>query len=353
MRFGFRHAIVSGAALVVVALGASGAGAATNDVATLVNPAVVDVNTVLGLQPGARAAGTGVVLTSSGVVLTNNHVIRGATKVSVTDVGNGKTYSASVVGYDVSEDIAVLQLKGASGLATVTTETAGVKVGEAITAIGNAGGVAGTPAAAAGVVTGLEKSITATDDDGTFERLVHLIETDAQLEPGDSGGPLVNAAGHVVGIDTAAEGGFSFQDPSGTTHGYAIPIARALALAKAIQAGHSSATTHIGATPLLGVGVSTATTDSYGYGGYGGYYDTNPGTGAVISNVLTGSPAAKIGLSAGDVITMVAGKKITTPTSLTTALLRFSPNASVTVTWVDGTGVTQHASARLIAGPSQ
>jgi S1-C subfamily serine protease len=357
--FGLR-ASVAGAALIAAATVFGGvASAAPTGVAALVDPAVVDVNTTLGYEDGA-AAGTGIVLTSTGEILTNNHVIRGATNIKVTDVGNGKTYPATVVGYDVASDIAVLQLKGASGLTTISLgSSASVKVGQAVTAIGNAGGVAGTPSVAPGTVTGLGKSITASDDDGTVEQLTHLIETNAGLEPGDSGGPLVNSSGLVVGIDTAASAGFSFQDVSGATQAYAIPINHALALAKQILAGHASATTHIGASPLLGVDVQTAQEDNYGYGGgfgfgySGGYNDAPAATGAIIAQVLPGSPAAGAGLAEGDVITAISGKKITTPTTLTNALLRYSPGSSVTVTWVDQSGVSDHASVKLATGAAQ
>ena len=140
-----------------------------------VNPGLVDINTTLSYQ-GEQAAGTGMVLTSNGEVLTNNHVIDGATSISVTDVGNGKTYTASVVGYDRSHDIAVIQLNNASGLQTVTLgDSSNVSVGQAVVAIGNAGGTGGTPSAVGGSITALNQSITASDSgDGTSETLSGL-----------------------------------------------------------------------------------------------------------------------------------------------------------------------------------
>ncbi len=341
------------AVLVVRADRASGA---PKDVATVVDSAVVDVNTTLGYEQGA-AAGTGIVLTSSGEILTNNHVIRDATDVKVTDVGNGQTYSATVVGYDVADDIAVLQLKNASGLNTIAIgSSSAVKLGQAVTAIGNAGGVAGTPRTANGAVTGLGKSITATDDDGTFEQLKGLIRTNAALEPGDSGGPLVDGNGRVVGIDTAASSGFSFQDQQqGGTVGYAIPIAKALSIASKITGGHSSATTHIGPTALLGVQIQQAVAeDRYGYGGYGygDGYNATP-AGALVAVVLPNSPAEQGGLEAGDTIISVDGQKINTPTTLTNVLLRYAPNTTVTLTWVDQYQATHHGSVRLGTGPAQ
>ncbi|MEU4290209.1 trypsin-like peptidase domain-containing protein [Kribbella sp. NPDC026596] len=177
-------------------------------VAAKVSPGLVDVNTVLGYE-GARAAGTGIVLTSDGEVLTNHHVIEGATSITVTDIGNGKTYTAGVVGYDEQHDIAVLKLKDASGLETAKTgDSDDVKLGDQVVGIGNAGGVGGTPSYAAGKVTGLNQSITATDESGQDpENLTGLIQTDANIQAGDSGGPLANAAGEVIGVDTAGSTG--------------------------------------------------------------------------------------------------------------------------------------------------
>ena len=106
---------------------------------------VVDIDTVLKYQ-GAQAAGTGIVLTSSGVILTNNHVIDGATSISVTVVSTGATYTATVVGDDPTQDVAVLQLQNASGLKTAKLgDSNGVSVGEAVTGVGNAGGVGARP----------------------------------------------------------------------------------------------------------------------------------------------------------------------------------------------------------------
>ena len=181
-------------------------------------------------------------------------------RISVTDVGNGKTYTASVVGYDRTKDIAVLQLHNASGLTTANlANSSTASVGEDVVGVGNAGGTGGTPSAAGGTVTALNQSITASDEgDGTSEQLSGLIETNADIQPGDSGGALVNTSGQVLGIDTAASAGFSFQsnDQSSGTQGFAIPIDTALTIARQIVAGNSSSTVHIGTTAFLGVEVS-------------------------------------------------------------------------------------------------
>src|SRR3984957_15813574 len=211
-----RHALgLTATAVVAAALGAgaavglaggssTGAGAAatsktelsTSQIASRIDPGLVDVTSTLGYQQ-ATAKGTGIVLTSNGEILTNNHVINGATSVSVTDIGNGKTYKATVAGYDETKDVAVLQLTGASGLATANLgDSSTVGVGNAVVALGNAEGLGGTPSVATGSVTALDQSITASDESSaTSEQLTGLIETNAGIEPGDSGGPLVNGHG--------------------------------------------------------------------------------------------------------------------------------------------------------------
>jgi len=341
-----------------------------SSIAQSVDPGLVDINTTLSYAD-EQAAGTGQVLTSNGEVLTNNHVIDGATSISVTDIGNGKTYNATVVGYDRSHDIAVLQLKDASGLATVSIgDSSNVAVGAGVVGIGNAGGTGGTPSVAGGSVTALNQSITATDSgSGTSEQLTGLIQTDANIQPGDSGGPLVNTSGQVVGIDTAASSGFSFQTTG--TEGYAIPINTAIRLAKQIEAGNASSTVHIGATPLLGVEVSASgssgSSGSGGLGGLGGFGSFGgsgssgssgsgsggSSSGVSIAQVVTGSPAANAGLAAGDTITALGSHTINSVSDLTNAVLSYQPGNQVQVTYLDASGQQQKATVTLSSGPPQ
>ena len=338
-------------------------------IASKVDPGLVDINTTLGYQQ-EQAAGTGIVISSNGVILTNNHVIDGATSISVTDVGNHKTYTGSVVGYDRTKDIAVVQLHNASGLQTATLgNSSNVSVGQNVVGVGNAGGTGGTPSAAGGTVTSLNQSITASDDgDGTSEQLSGLIETNADIQPGDSGGALVDTSGNVLGIDTAASAGFSFQsnDQSQGNQGYAIPINTALTIARAIEAGSGSTTVHIGQTAFLGVEVN-AQSDNSGNGGnqggdgggIGGFFGGNSGntgssaSGASIASVVTNGPAQEAGLAEGDVITSLGGKTIGTANDLTSAMGVYHPGDKVTIGWTDGSGQTHTATVQLSSGPPQ
>jgi len=230
----------------------------TSQIAARVDPALVDVVSADGDQ-GAEAAGTGIVLSSNGLILTNNHVINGATAIKVTDIGNGKTYTATVVGYDATQDVAVLQLQGASGLTVASLgDSSTVQTGDNVVALGNAEGKGGTPSVAAGQVTALNQSITASDElSGVSEQLSGLIETNADIQPGDSGGSLVNSYGQVIGMDTAASSSSQSGDPSQSQstqeQAFAIPIDTAVSIAKQIEAGDASSTIHIGATAFLGL----------------------------------------------------------------------------------------------------
>ena len=318
----------------------SAGSAASSQIASEVDPAVVDINTQLGYRGGA-AAGTGIVLTSTGEVLTNNHVIEGATSISVTDVGNGRTYSATVVGTDPSADVAVIKLTGASGLSTARLgSSSSVSVGDAVVAVGNAGGTGGTPSAASGSVTALGQSITASDEAaGSSEQLTGLIQTDASLQPGDSGGPLVDSSGRVIGIDTAASSGFQFQ--TGASQSFAVPIDEALSIARQIESGHASPTVHIGASAFLGIEVGPA--DNGGSTG---------GSGAAVLGVVPGTPADQAGLARGDVITEVRGQGIDSPATLSSVLAQHHPGDRVQVTWTDSSAQQHSATIQLATGPA-
>ena len=365
----------------------------TSQITSRVSPGLVDVVSTLGDENG-EAAGTGMVLTSTGEVLTNNHVIDGATSISVTDIGNGRTYKASVVGYDKTQDVAVLQLQDASGLTTVSLgNSATVSTGQSVVAIGNAEGKGGQPSVVTGSVTALNQSITASDDgSGSSEQLTGMIETNAPIEPGDSGGPLVSSAGQVVGMDTAASTSSetpsaqaanpgqqsqgqtgqsqSGQSQSSGTQAFSIPINEAVSIAAQIEGGNSSSTLHLGSTAFLGVELSstgTGTGSGTGAGGLGGGYgsgsdggygygsgDGGTGTtsGVQIEGALSGSPAASAGLSAGDVITSIGGQSVTSATQMQSIIAAYHPGDKVSISWTDASGQTQTATVTFASGPA-
>ena len=289
------------------------------------------------------------VLSPSGEVLTNNHVIDGATSISVTDVGNGRTYRGTVLGYDRTDDVAVLKLAGATGLKTVRTgDSSAVTVGTPVVGIGNAGGTGGTPSAAGGSVSALGQSITASDSsDRSSEQLSGLIATDAQIAPGDSGGPLATASGQVIGMDTAASAGFRFSQES--AQGFAIPIDAALQTARQIISGQSSSAVHIGGTALLGVDVAAVdSTDQQG--GFGASTTT---AGAAVVDVVDSGPAQAAGLTAGDTLTELDGRSITSPDDLTAVMTTLHPGDTVRLTYVDVYGESHTTGVRLAGGPPQ
>jgi S1-C subfamily serine protease len=321
-----------------------------------VDPGLVDVVSTLGYQNG-EAAGTGMVLTSTGEVLTNNHVIDGATSVKVRDIGNGRTYTAKVVGYNKTKDVAVLQLKNASGLQTVSLSSAGVQAGQKVVAVGNALGKGGTPSVATGKVTATGKTITASDEDaGNAEQLHGLIQTNAGIQPGDSGGPLLNTAGDVVGMNTAASSNisttaFGSQSQQPATQAFAIPITEATSIASQIEAGQASSTVHIGATAFLGVEVSPESSAG-GFGGFGNGDGSSASGGATVAGVVSGSAAAQAGLAEGDVITAVAGHTIASSTDVSSALAAHHPGDKISLSWTDQSGQSQTATVTLGSGPA-
>jgi len=347
---------------------------------------VVDVVSTLGGQ-GAESAGTGIVLTSNGEVLTNNHVIDGATAIRVTDVGNGQTYPAKVVGYDVTGDIALIQLQHASGLTTAPLgNSATVKTGDPVVGMGNAEGQ-NAIVPVTGQVTALNQTITAGDQAGsvTQETLHHMIQTNANIVSGDSGGPLANSAGQVIGMDTAGnDGGFGVQQDSS---GYAIPIDTALAVEQQIVQGQASSTVTIGYPPFMGVYIGQGSNSDpqaqaqlqnggngfggNGFGGFGGNGNgnqncytsdqnlvapaniANVNSGTLILGTICGGPAMAAGMTAGSVITAVNGQAIGSPDSLTGVVSKFKPGTTINVTWVSPSGHRSTSSIKLSAGPPQ
>ena len=284
---------------------------------------VVLINTTL---TNGAAAGTGLVLDESGLVLTNYHVVEGSTQVQVTIATDGTTYTATVVGHDQEADIALLQLDGASGLATVDLDDDGdPAVSDAVTAVGNAEGQ-GYLSASDGTVVALEQSIT-TQSSGSVlgENLSGLIETDAYVVGGYSGGALLDDEGEVVGITTAASGG-------GITESYAVPIEDALAVADAIASGDEGDGVQIGAAGYLGIGIANTSSMQ-------------------VASVQSGSAAADAGIVPGDILTSVDGTAITSYDVLKATLATHAPGDDITIGWTDGNGQAQTATVTLGESP--
>jgi S1-C subfamily serine protease len=382
--------------------GASGSGGSATSgseqsVVNKVEPGIVIINTQLQYDSEA-AAGTGMVINSDGLVLTNNHVIESSTKISATVVSTGKTYPAEVIGYDKTGDVALIRLEGASGLRTVPIGDAStVKTGTSVVALGNAEGQSAI-IPAVGQITGVNKTVTASDQGGSVatETLHGMLRTNAGIVAGDSGGPLSTTAGVVIGMDTAGDSSNdesgSIGAPSGQATGFAIPINTALAVARQIAAGHGSSTVSIGYPPFVGIYVTSGTSTnpqvqaqqqeeqdggglgglpgfggsggSGGSGGAQGCYTSDANltvpssiapvsSGSLVDGTICGSPAASAGLTAGSVVTAVNGQAVGAPSSLTGMLAKFRPGETISVAWVSpgGTHTTSHL--HLVAGPPQ
>jgi S1-C subfamily serine protease len=298
---------------------------------------VVDVvNTLAG--GSGLAEGTGIIINSSGDILTNNHVIDGAQSVTVQIDGSGPQLAATVLGYDPVDDVALIKINDISGLSFKVAplgNSDNLTIGEAVVAIGNAYGKGGTPAVVSGTVADLDQSITASDGD-TSEDLTGMIQMNADIVEGDSGGPLVSAAGKVIGMDTAGtETGASFSGQTAATQGFAIPINTALQVAAQIETGQSSGSINVGPGPFIGVEVE----------------DSNTASGALVEGVQANTPAASAGLQVGDVITSLGTIQITSSGDLSSALESYHAGESVQLGWVDTSGQQHTSSITLASGP--
>jgi S1-C subfamily serine protease len=363
----------------------SGSGSALNQatVERKVRPGLVDITSTLKYA-SETAEGTGMILSPSGLVLTNNHVIDGATEVKVRLADNAsQIYTARVVGYDSTDDVALLKLTGASGLPTVSFgNSSQVRVGIPVLALGDAEGK-GDVRPALGAISALNRSIQASDQgSNTIENLNHMLQTTAQIQQGDSGGALANNAGQVIGMITAANTSAGGQP--GSTMGFAIPINTALNIARQIARQQSSSTVYIGLPGFLGVEVAQSNSPDpqqqaaderqtgNGQGGgrrggprgslacvTGGQQPAVPGriapagSGALILGVLCGSAAQTQGLKAGDVIISVNGQAVTTPGSLTGITARYHPGDVVSVAYQATNGSRHKVRILLGDGPAR
>ncbi|MFJ2757434.1 S1C family serine protease [Nocardioides sp. NPDC087217] len=286
---------------------------------------VVLINTTVGYGTG-QGAGTGLTITGDGIVVTNHHVVEGATSITVTDPSTGETYAATVLGYDDVHDVAVLQLEDASGLATVATDQDAATQGEEVTAVGNAEGQ-GSLSAADGTVTDPSTAITVNNEDGTTAELSDLIQTDADVVSGDSGGALLDEDGEVIGMNVAATSG------SAEISGYAIPIDTVLDIAAQILAGEESGDVEIGGSAAA-LGVQVDTTRS-----------------TLVVGVVEDGAAEAAGVTEGSTITAVDGTAVASIDDITSVLGDHEPGDEVAVSWTDAAGQAHTATVTLGEGP--
>lgn len=307
-------------------------------IAANVDPAIVNIDTTLAQ---GRAAGTGMLISSTGEILTNNHVIADATSIKVVIGGTGPSHDAKVVGYDVTEDVALLQITdNVSNLPTITFgDPNKAQVGDPVVAIGNAGGKGGTPSVSQGLITALDQEVTAGDPGGNQETLEGMIQINAPIQPGDSGGALVDENGRILGMNTAAAGGGRFNS-TGSNIGFAIPIDNAVGIVSQIRSGVETDKVHIGDRALLGVQVADL-----------GGQSAPVTAGARVEKVQDNTGASDAGLQIGDVLVSIDGKPVTDSASLRSALAPRHPGDSIRVGWVDSTGQKHEASVKLVVGP--
>ncbi|MGH9106246.1 MAG: S1C family serine protease [Acidimicrobiales bacterium] len=327
-----------------------------------IEPATVDI-TATG--PLGKDEGTGMVLTASGVVLTNNHVINGSTALTARVDGTGKRYTARVLGTDTTEDVALLALHGGHGFKTVTIgDSSSVSVGDQVVAIGNALALPGPETVTSGIISATHRSISVSDPaTQASENLQGLFQTSAAISSGNSGGPLVDSAGRVIGMNTAAASS-NGANITASNVGFAIPINKAMSIARQVQAGHASATVQIGPHAIMGVDVTTVACaeghapncPGLGAGSFGGFpfgagqYTAPVSKGAVVAGVVDGSPAAKAGLATGDVITSIDGSRVSSNQELVSTMNLHRVGQKVTVGWVDQNGHHHSAALSLVKG---
>ena len=299
---------------------------------TAVVPAVVSIDVQNG---GEEDQGTGMIISSDGEVVTNNHVIAlavGGGSISVTESGKTAAQPATLIGADPGNDLALLQVTGASGLPTVTLGDSNLlQVGDAVVAIGNALGLqAGTPTVTEGIVSALGRTVTAGSGTGSAsETLTNMIQTDAAINPGNSGGPLIDTAGQVIGMNTAVAG--TTGDGSNAQNiGFAIPSSRIEALLPELQKGGTTRPD----SGAIGADLITMTAQlrqQYGF---------TPTSGAVVQDVVTGSPAARAGLQTGEVIVAVDGQSVSGADQVQAIIENHRPGDSVQITYFLGENKT-------------
>jgi S1-C subfamily serine protease len=322
----------------------------SSGIAAAADPAIVDVTVSL---PDGSAAGTGMILTPSGEILTNKHVIANATSVMVKISNGSQRFPATVVGADPVNDVAVLQAQGASGLPTIPIgDSSRLTIGQPVVAIGNALNRPGPPTVTTGAVSGLDRSITVDTEGGPPEQLSDLIEITALIQPGNSGGPLLDTTGRVIGMNTAASVGQIPQ--SGTNDGFAIPMNDAVTIVHQIENSHVPVGPSTGPPGFLGVVIQNTNRSgdsSHSVPGPRGATLPGPG-GALVAGVQPGSPAATAGIVPGDQLATIDGQSILSSATLAQIIGARHAGDIVQITWVDQAGGQHHAAVTLAAAPT-
>ena len=298
------------------------------DIADKVSKSVVSIVTstkainYFGQSVDSSAAGTGIIVTSDGYILTNKHVINGANKVTVILDDGTKYEDVEVVATDPLNDLAFLKIKGVSDLTSAKLgDSKTITVGQQVIAIGNALGEYQNTVTA-GIVSGTGRSVTASDSSGgSVETLSDMIQTDAAINSGNSGGPLVNAAGEVIGVNTATSA-------TAENMGFAIPIASAKGmLAQLVETGKASRA-YLG---VYTVAITPEVAKEYNLPVDSGAYLYSSSS---YSAILKDSPAAKAGLKDKDIVTAVNGVKVGAAGSLSDLIGEYKPGDTVQLTVV-------------------
>lgn len=263
------------------------------------------------------ASGTGIVLSSSGLVLTNYHVVSDTVDLQVHVAKDANTYRATVLGRNVWSDIAVLQLQAASGLTVATLDDDGLQVGDRVVAVGNSHGE-GRLVASGGSVTQLDSSVLLPSAFGGYgaDRLSGLIQSTAGAVPGYSGGPTFDHENEVVGVTSAGR-----DQAAEYMTSYSIPIDTAMAIANDIIGGRQNGQTRLGPGPWLGVTLGSEDVP-------------------LVMSVIPGSPAEAVGLTPGATITSYNNVQLSTANALLKVLESSGPGERVLLGWVDEAGQT-------------
>jgi serine protease Do len=307
-----------------------------------VQPGVVSIRTqafqggLFDLDPSpVRGAGTGMILSTDGVILTNAHVVSGATAIQVTLFGENEPRQADMLGADPSADVAAIKLRDTRNLANRPVRlgsSRNLKVGDSVVAIGNALALRGGPTVTLGIVSALDRSLG-----NGGHQLSGLIQTDAAINPGNSGGPLVNANGEVIGINTAVIQ--STGRAIAQNIGFAIAIDNVKPMLSGLRSGEASAQ-----QGFLGVTSATLTAE------IAERFGLATDRGAIVDQVQPGSPAASVGLQPGDVITRAAGRDVETSADLVATVRAHRPGERIEIEWKRGTA-GRRATVTLAARP--